>query len=129
MGREQPGTPVTAQIKGGTKLTSGRFHGTHKNCQCVCVCVFVCVFPSAFLCPVVSMSRPAENTGQWPIGISQTYSLCEAITVQDGHTPLWMFIAQLCLLSVHMVKPKLQALVYDILPSEEGAGKRCSECG
>ena len=24
---------------------------------------------------------------------------------------------------------KLQALVYDILPSEEGAGKRCSECG
>ena len=25
--------------------------------------------------------------------------------------------------------PKLQALVYDILPLEEGAGKRCSECG
>ena len=24
---------------------------------------------------------------------------------------------------------KLQALVYDILPSEEGDGKRCSECG
>ena len=24
---------------------------------------------------------------------------------------------------------KLQALVYDILPLEEGAGKRCSECG
>ena len=24
--------------------------------------------------------------------------------------------------------PKLQALVYDILPLEEGAGKRCSEC-
>ena len=24
---------------------------------------------------------------------------------------------------------KLQALVYDILPSGEGAGKRCSECG
>ena len=24
---------------------------------------------------------------------------------------------------------KLQTLVYDILPSEEGAGKRCSECG
>ena len=23
---------------------------------------------------------------------------------------------------------KLQALVYDILPLEEGAGKRCSEC-
>ena len=23
---------------------------------------------------------------------------------------------------------KFQALVYDILPSEEGAGKRCSEC-
>ena len=27
------------------------------------------------------------------------------------------------------VRVKLQALVYDILPSEEGAGKRCSECG
>ena len=25
--------------------------------------------------------------------------------------------------------PELQALVYDILPLEEGAGKRCSECG
>ena len=25
--------------------------------------------------------------------------------------------------------PKLQALVYDILPLKEGAGKRCSECG
>ena len=24
---------------------------------------------------------------------------------------------------------KLQALLYDILPLEEGAGKRCSECG
>ena len=24
---------------------------------------------------------------------------------------------------------KLQTLVYDILPLEEGAGKRCSECG
>ena len=28
-----------------------------------------------------------------------------------------------------MVLAKLQALVYDILPLEEGAGKRCSECG
>ena len=27
------------------------------------------------------------------------------------------------------VLTKLQALVYDILPLEEGAGKRCSECG
>ena len=26
------------------------------------------------------------------------------------------------------VKDKLQALVYDILPLEESAGKRCSEC-
>ena len=26
------------------------------------------------------------------------------------------------------VRVKLQALVYDILRSEEGAGKRCSEC-
>ena len=25
--------------------------------------------------------------------------------------------------------PKVQSLVYDILPLEEGAGKRCSECG
>ena len=24
---------------------------------------------------------------------------------------------------------KLQALVYDIIPLEEGVGKRCSECG
>ena len=24
---------------------------------------------------------------------------------------------------------KLQTVVYDILPSEAGAGKRCSECG
>ena len=29
---------------------------------------------------------------------------------------------------VHLLR-KLQALVYDILPLEEGAGKRCSECG
>ena len=28
-----------------------------------------------------------------------------------------------------MLCTKLQALVYDILPLEEGAGKRCSECG
>ena len=28
-----------------------------------------------------------------------------------------------------MHRPKLQTLVYDILPLEEGAGKRCSECG
>ena len=28
-----------------------------------------------------------------------------------------------------MQAAKLQALVYHILPSEEGAGKRCSECG
>ena len=27
------------------------------------------------------------------------------------------------------VECKLQALVYDILPLEEGARKRCSECG
>ena len=27
------------------------------------------------------------------------------------------------------LRPKLQALVYDILPLEEGAGKRCSESG
>ena len=27
------------------------------------------------------------------------------------------------------VMGKVQALVYDILPLEEGAGKRCSECG
>ena len=27
------------------------------------------------------------------------------------------------------VDGKLQALVYDILPFEEGAGNRCSECG
>ena len=26
-------------------------------------------------------------------------------------------------------RPKLQALVYDILPLEEGAGKRCTVCG
>ena len=28
-----------------------------------------------------------------------------------------------------MGQPKLQALVYDILPLEEGAEKRCRECG
>ena len=28
----------------------------------------------------------------------------------------------------YSVLSKLQALVYDILPLEEGAGKRCSEC-
>ena len=28
-----------------------------------------------------------------------------------------------------MGEGKLQALVYDILPLEEGAGKRCAECG
>ena len=28
-----------------------------------------------------------------------------------------------------LLVPKLQALVYDILPLEEGAGKRCSEYG
>ena len=30
---------------------------------------------------------------------------------------------------VSMVGCKLHALVYDILPLEEDAGKRCSECG
>ena len=29
---------------------------------------------------------------------------------------------------INMVSIKLQALVYDIFPLEEGAGKRCSEC-
>jgi len=28
----------------------------------------------------------------------------------------------------HTMFCKLQALVYDILPLEEGAGKQCSEC-
>ena len=34
----------------------------------------------------------------------------------------------LAVLACESLHVKLQALVYDILPLEEGAGKRCSEC-
>ena len=34
-----------------------------------------------------------------------------------------------CVSAAQYVSLKFQALVYDILLLEEGAGKRCSECG
>ena len=57
----------------------------------------------------------------------QAWSLTLAVTNQCRR--FFKLCDRLLSPGVDMVHTKLQALVYDILPLEEGAEKRCLECG
>ena len=72
-----------------------------------------------------------QNFQSLPMPEQRLYFTSDIIIISWGDVTDFEFTKQLSppastfLLSL----PKLQALVYDILPLEEGAGKRCSECG
>ena len=94
----------------------------------VSLCVSVSVSVSVSVCLSLSLSLSLSAVGEGvPLkghGLEHTPSTEGALCIS----------AQLSCDAVSALRKvwvliKLQALVYDILPSAEGAGKRCSECG
>ena len=80
---------------------------------CVCVCVCVCARVRACVCVFVCVCVCARVVSV----IVKRPVLPPSVVDRRSRNPLYYYY------------PKLEALVYDILPSlEEGAGKRCSEC-
>ena len=70
---------------------------------------------------VIQVEPVVQLITETDIARENSAGLCE----QNPHS-----LGRLTLLGSRQVslRTKLQALVYDILPLEEGAGKRCSEC-
>ena len=116
--------------------------------MCVCVCAAVCVCVCACVCvQCVCVCRRTDQHRaagirrrvvklQLPSRNDSCTSSCRLSHFNDVFVvPLpWMPLAWIGSdreppgLSVVTMKGKLQALVYDILSLEKGAGKRCSEC-
>ena len=82
---------------------------------CVCVCVCVCVCDEIRASVGLSCKRPGLLRDRAPYNYYSIIFHCPYNSGSNKHR--------------RRVRCELQALVYDILPLEEDAGRRCSERG